>query len=88
MTTEQARAKLILFYGVSDPTSREIALYVLYGDNAPFLQAKEQTQVVRWSSWGCYIVDDVRDKEGNDLCGRFLANIRATVLTESDGENV
>ena len=46
------------------------------------------TGVVRWSSWGCYIVDDVRDKEGNDLCGRFLANIRATVLTESDGENV
>lgn len=45
MTTEQARAKLILFYGVSDPTSREIALYVLYGEDAPFLQAKEQTQV-------------------------------------------
>ena len=45
MTTEQARAKLILFYGVSDPTSRESALYVLYGENAPFLQAKEQTQV-------------------------------------------
>lgn len=47
MTTEQARAKLILFYGVSDPTSREIALYVLYGEDAPFLQAKEQTQVAK-----------------------------------------
>lgn len=47
MTTEQARAKLILFYGINNPTKYEIALYALYGENAQFLQAKEQTQVAK-----------------------------------------
>lgn len=45
MTKEQARAKLILLYGMSEPTEREIALYTLYGEGAPFIQARKQTQV-------------------------------------------
>ena len=79
------------FTGFTDKNGRQIC----EGDKVGFWENIEpytgwvyMTGVVRWSSWGCYIVDDVRDKEGNDLCGRFLANIRATVLTESDGENV
>lgn len=45
MTKEQAKAKLILLYGMSDPTEQEIAMFSLYGENAPFIKAREQTQV-------------------------------------------
>lgn len=45
MTKEQARVKLILIYGISNPTEREIAMYALYDEKAPFIQAKERAQV-------------------------------------------
>lgn len=41
---EQARAKLILFYGIKEPTERQAALFALYGEDAPFL-SKGQTQI-------------------------------------------
>lgn len=69
MTTEQARAKLILFYGISDPTKREIALYILYGDDAPFLQAKEQTQVANITISGGNRMKDIQT---------VLLNLRGT----------
>lgn len=69
MTTEQARAKLILFYGVSDPTTREVALFVLYGENAPFLQAKEQTQVANITISGGNQMKDLQT---------ILLNLRGT----------
>lgn len=69
MTKEQARAKLILFYGVSNPTTQEVALYVLYGENASFLQAKEQTQVANISVSGGNQMKDLQT---------VLLNLRGT----------
>lgn len=30
----EARASLILFYGIDEPTEKEICLYILYGEKA------------------------------------------------------
>lgn len=40
--TAEAKARLTLFHGINQPTDRETALYVLYGEKAPFLQNVEQ----------------------------------------------
>lgn len=69
MTTEQARAKLILFYGIDNPTKYEIALYVLYGGNAPFLQTKEQTQVAKSTISGGNLMKNLEN---------VLLNLRGT----------
>ncbi len=44
-TIEQAKAKLRLFYGVDNPTDRQAAMFVIYGESASFLQ--ERTQAAR-----------------------------------------
>lgn len=32
MTIEQARAVLILLYGIDDPTDKQIAMFLLFGE--------------------------------------------------------
>jgi len=39
----EARAKLVTFYGIENPTDRQTAMFALYGKSAPFLQERTQT---------------------------------------------
>lgn len=38
----EARASLILFYGIDEPTEKEICLYILYGEKAFENRRKER----------------------------------------------
>ena len=45
MTKEQARANLVLFYNMGEPTDQELASFILYGDSAPFLMEEKRARV-------------------------------------------
>lgn len=40
---KEARAKLSIFYGIDNPSDREVAMFALYGKSAPFLKERTQT---------------------------------------------
>lgn len=64
----EARAKLSLFYGIDNPTSKQAAMFALYGKSAPFLQ--EQTQIAQ--NIGGLIMDNTKSIES------ILTELRGT----------
>lgn len=50
-TIREAKAKLQLFYNIDEPTERQAAAFVLYGDDASFLK-QERTQTANNISGG------------------------------------
>lgn len=59
MTKEQAKAQLALFHYIEKPTKREVALYTLYGENAPFLGGKELARVASINTLGGHQMKDL-----------------------------
>ena len=69
--------------GFKDKNGREIS----DGDQVVFLHnygtvsgCVNLVGLVKWSdSWNCFIVANVRDEQGRDLCDRFLSDILSKV---------
>lgn len=52
---ERARAHLALFYGIDSPTEQQVALFALYGKEAPFLNnGKQAYRMNTMESGGTY----------------------------------
>lgn len=60
MTREQARASLVLFHDISDPTERQIAMFIIYGEDAPFLGDKEPTRAASINISGGHQMKDLQ----------------------------
>ena len=62
MTTERtkARATLILFHGVPEPTEEQISMFILYGENAPFLGDKELARAATTNISGGHQMKDLQ----------------------------
>lgn len=62
MTTERtkARATLILFHRVPEPTEEQISMFILYGENAPFLGNKELARAATINISGGHQMKDLQ----------------------------
>lgn len=60
MTKEQARASLVLFHGISDPTEQQIDMFIIYGENASFIGDKEPTRAASINISGGHQMKDLQ----------------------------
>ncbi|MCM1236787.1 MAG: hypothetical protein NC489_42465 [Ruminococcus flavefaciens] len=91
MTKEQARASLVLFHDISDPTERQIAMFIIYGENAPFLGDKEPTRAASINISGGHQMKDLQGIligiRGTKKLLSMLCT-EATTITDHDGNNL
>ena len=69
MTHEEMYARLKYGYGIENPTGQDIAMFALYGENAPFLKDRKPAQVANKEISGGPIMKDLQE---------ILLNLRGT----------
>lgn len=87
----RAQAQLILFHGIASPTAQEVALFILYGEDAPFLSDKKLARAATINISGGNQMKDLQaillGLRGTKQLLSLLCT-EATTVEDHDGNNL